>query len=83
MSSFKELFEKADPTKRDKAKKEIMALVKGNKRFEKMKKAAKKSSDNVPDFLDYVYTVYQKDIDKLSAKYGIEYDELAQMFIAS
>lgn len=80
--SFKALFEAADPTKKDAAKKEIAALVSGNKRFMKMKRAAKKSSDAVPDFLDYVYTIHQKEIDKLSKKYKIDYDELAQMFIA-
>jgi len=78
---FISIFEKIDTAARDKVEREIKIMVKNDKTFLKLKKKAKKSSDEVPDFLDYVYNVYMKKIDKLSSQYNIDYDEIAQMFI--
>ena len=78
---FKKIFNKIDILSENKAKADIKQMIKGDGTFLKMKKLAKKSADNVPDFLDYVYNTYQKQINALSTKYKIDFDELAQIFI--
>lgn len=60
---------------------EIKNLLKGDKEALKMKKDAIKSKDNVPDYLDYIYFKYEKDIEKLSKKYKADYDDIAKAFL--
>jgi len=79
---FKKTFQSIDILVENKAKIEIKKMIKGDGQFLKMKKLAKKSADNVPDFLDYVYTMYQDQIHALSKKYKMDFDELAQLFIS-
>ena len=79
---FKEVFEKIEAGNEDKVKGEIKKLVKGDGTFLKLKTLAKKSADNVPDFLDYVYKTYAKKIDAMSKRFKMKYDEMAQLFIA-
>lgn len=78
---FKKVFRDIDILAENKATADIKKMIKGDGQFLKMKKLAKKSADNVPDFLDYVYNQYQKQINVLSTKYKIDFDELAQIFI--
>jgi len=79
---YKKLFEDIDILSESKVEDEIKKLIKGDGKFLKFKKLAKKSADNVPDFLEYVYSTYRKDIDKLSTKYDIDYNDLGQLFIS-
>jgi len=78
---FKKVFRDIDVLAETKAKADIKKIIKGDGKFLKMKKLAKKSADAVPDFLTYVYTIYHKQINALSTKYGIDYDALAQLFM--
>lgn len=71
-----EIFEASDDLK-----KEIKSLIKGDKKAADMKKLAVKNKDNVPDYLDYLYVVYEKDIEKLSKQYKIDYDKIARVFL--
>lgn len=60
---------------------EIKNLLNGDKDAMKLKKAAVKSKDNVPDYLDHIYFKYEKDIEKLSKKFKADYDEIAKAFL--
>lgn len=82
MINFKEIFERINLDNKNKVKSEIKSIVKGDGGFLKLKKKAKKSSDNVPDFLDYVYKKFSKDIEILSKKYDLKFDEIADIFIS-
>lgn len=80
---FKSIFEKIDTGVEDKVKNEIKKLVNGDGTFLKLKKLAKKSADNVPDFLDYVYKKYSKKIDAMAKRHGLKFDDMAQLFIST
>lgn len=62
-------------------KKEIKKLFKGDSEYDTLKANAKKKSSDVPTFLDYVYSKYDDQIEKLSKKYKIGYEEVAGFFI--
>lgn len=63
-------------------KKIIKDFFKNDTTYMKLKKKAVKSSDAVPDFIDYIYNSFGKEIDKMSNKYNIDYNELAQLAIS-
>jgi hypothetical protein len=70
-----------EEAKLSKIQMEIQGLFSRDKKYQQMKAKAKKSSDNVPDFLDYVYNKYEGKIEDLSNKYGLDFDEIAQEFL--
>ena len=77
MKTFKELFEEKQILEEN-VQSFLKKQFKGDTEFKKLKKAAKKSSDNVPDFLDYVYnSLGEYGIEKLSKKYKLDMDEIA------
>lgn len=71
-----ELFEASDDIK-----KEIKDLLKGDKTASNLKRLAIKNKENVPDYLDHIYNSYEKQIEKMSKKYKIDYDKIAKAFI--
>ena len=79
---FKEIFLEINTNQKKEIEDQIKKAFAGDTKYMQLKKKAKKNSDSVPDFLDYVYSVYEKEIDKISKKYKIDYDEIAQLFIA-
>ena len=80
---FAKIFEQIDTTADAKAEDDVKALVKGDGTFLKLKKLAKKSADNVPEVIDYVYKKYNEDIEALAKKHRLKYEEVANMFIAA
>jgi len=81
--NFKEMFLEINTNQENEILSQIREFFVGDTQYMKLKKKAKQSKDNVPDFLDYVYTVYEKQIDKISSKYKIDYDQIAQLFLAA
>jgi len=65
----------------DKLKNELRSLIKGDKQAEKLKKDAIKNRDKVNDYLDHIYFMYEKDLEKISKKYKIDYDDIANTFV--
>ena len=78
---FQKLFEKISLKSKKDLIKEIDSIIRDDKKFLKLKSLAIKSSDNVPDFLEYVYFAYEKEIERFSKEYKIDYDELADIFL--
>jgi hypothetical protein len=57
---------------------EINSIFKGDRRYETLKSKATKSDDAIVDFLDYVYRVIGgSQMEKLSKKYKVDFDELS------
>jgi len=65
----------------DKLKKELKNLIDGDKQAEKLKKDAVKNKDKVNDYLDHIYFMYEKDLEKISKKHKIDYDDIASAFV--
>jgi len=65
--------------------KEIIAQIKkffsGDIKYKELKKKAVKNSDNVPDFIEYVYNQYEKQIDAIAKKYKMKDEEIAKLFL--
>ena len=70
-----------EEAKLSKIQMEIQGLFSRDKKYQQLKSKAKKSSDNVPDFLDYVYHKYEGKIEDLSNKYNMDFDEIAAEFL--
>lgn len=83
MKSFKEIFESVKlENLEENVQQHIKEIFKNDKEFTKLKKAAKKNSDGVPDFLDYVYSVVgDGGMEKISKKFKMDYDKLAKEFL--
>lgn len=73
MKNFKQILESSSLTENSKAMKELKALVKGEKQ-------AKKQKDK-GDYVDFIYTKYEKEITKIEKKYNLGLDELGQMLM--
>lgn len=82
MIDFRQLFEQIDTDSKNKAIDQIKKIIKGDGTFLKLKKLARKNVDEVPNFLEYVYKKYKTQINNLSKKYNIDYDEIAELFIS-
>lgn len=80
MKPFKEIFESINvKSLEENIQTDIKVMFKGNKEYDKMKNAAKKNVDNIPNFLDFIFNVVGEDgMEKLSKKYKIDYDKLAK-----
>ena len=81
MKSYKEIFEniKIDTGLVEDSLKSFMKKeFKGDKEYINLKKAANKNTDNVPDFLDYIYsTLGDVVMDDLSKKYKMDANKIA------
>ena len=79
--NFKEMFLEINSSQ----EKEILAQIKkffaNDIKYKELKRKAVKNSDNVPDFIDYVYHQYEDQIDQISKKYKMKYDEIANLFL--
>lgn len=77
MKSFKELFE-SNKILEENIQSFLKKKFKNDKEFTRLKKAAKKNTDDIPDFLDYVYNILgETGIEDLSKKYKLDMDDLA------
>lgn len=83
MKSFKTIFESIKKIDlKENIQQDLKTIFKDNKEFDKLKKAAKKNEDDIPDFLDYIYNIIgDKEIEKMSKKYKLDFDSLAKEFL--
>jgi len=65
----------------DKIKSELKNLIKNDNRAIELKKLAIKNKDNVHEYLDHLYFMYEKDIERISKKYNIDFDKIANTFM--
>lgn len=79
MKNFKKIF---NESLEENIQNDLKVIFKGNAEYDKLKKAAKKDNDEIPNFLDYIYNVVgDSKIEKMSKKYKIDMDKLAAEFL--
>ena len=84
MKTFKEILENkiTESIQFESIQSELKKIFKTDKEYDKLKAAAKKSSDDVPEFFDYVYNIVgDEGIEKMSKKYKVDLDVLAKSFL--
>lgn len=83
MKSLNDIFEQIEIEYLEESiQEELEKIFKSDKEYDRLRKAAKKNSDDVPDFFDYVYNIIgDKGIEKMSKKYKMDLDTLAQSFL--
>lgn len=83
MKTIKTIFEGIEiNTLEESVQLELKKIFKGDKEYDKLRAAAKKNSDDVPDFVDYVYNVIgDRGIEKMSKKYKMDMDVLVKSFL--
>ena len=63
-------------------KDDIEELMKNDKKGYKLKKLAIKNSENVNDYLKYIYKTYEKKIDEYVKIYDVYFDDIVQVFLS-